>query len=934
MVFLIAGGVSGAIYAIMASGLVLTYSTSGIFNFSHGAIAYVTALFFFELNSGEGWGKLPAAFVAIVVFAPALGYFLDKIMFRRLATAGEMPQIVATVGLSIALPALGIFLVERLTTAAHLHLLSPDNVLTVPGLGPTPTHSYRLGGGVAINTDQLTTLAAAIICAVALWLLVRHTRVGLRMRATVDRRSLAGLRKINPDRSSGLAWILGAGLAGLAGVLSAPLIGLAASNFTGLMLTCAAAAVFAGLRSIPLAFIAGVALGVVQDVAAGYLLPHVKIPGLADAIPFILLLLGLLVINRRAERSTGVATEEAPLAPADFGVPRWRRTAPWAVGAVGLVIYTFVFANSFWVGLIVSGMCAALILLSYVVITGTGGMVSLAQAAFVTSAAMMVGLLVAHHIPFAVGLLAGVAVSVLLGVIVALPALRLGGLYLALATLALGLICDDVIFDIGPLFNKNQGWNIPAPSIGPLRFTTRRTQALLLFILVGLAVAAVRNLQRSATGRAAYALRSAPTAAGSSGVSATRVRLILFAVSACLAGLGGVLYASFDGSIQPTNFPAEVSLLWLAIIVTLGIRRPGYAVVAGLVSTVFPYILTFWTTSTAIPQILFGLGGVALAKSPEGSIAHMKRAVRSLERRREQAGGGHPAPAGVGHPAPAGAGVAGAVPPSEVVRVAGRGAEAAPVLTLAGVTAGYHGVDVLHGISLELVPGQLLGVLGSNGAGKSTLCSVISGALATSGGRVLLGGEDATGRPSYWRSRHGILLAPEGRGIFGGLTVDENLRILLPPRDERELVYQRFPALSDRRSVHARLLSGGEQQILALAPLLVHRPRVLIADEPYLGLAPQIVKQVMTVLGELRDDGVAVILVDEKSRDVLPIADKIAVLQLGRVVWSGDPDGIEAQELAAAYLGAGQPAADGSHRTRVPVAGRAADIGPSSGPPL
>ena len=169
---------SGAIYAIMASGLVLTYSTSGIFNFSHGAIAFVTALLFFELNTAEGWSTWAAAVVSILVFAPALGYFLDRIMFRRLSTAGEMPQIVATVGLSIALPAAAIFLVERLIGVQWLHLASPDNVLTVPGLGPTPTQSFSLGNGVSINTDQLATLAAAIVSALFLWLLVRHTPSG------------------------------------------------------------------------------------------------------------------------------------------------------------------------------------------------------------------------------------------------------------------------------------------------------------------------------------------------------------------------------------------------------------------------------------------------------------------------------------------------------------------------------------------------------------------------------------------------------------------------------------------------------------------------------------------------------------------------------------------------------------------------------------
>ena len=645
-----------------------------------------------------------------------------------------------------------------------------------------------------------------------------------------------------------------------------------------------------------MAFTAGIALGVVQDVAAGYLLPHVNIPGLADSIPFILLLLGLLVVNKDRKRSTRVATEEAPPASTDYDLPSWRRGLPWAVGAVALIGFTFLFADSFWVGLVVSGMCAALIFLSYVVITGTGGLVSLAQAAFVTSAAMIAGLMIAHGWPFAVSLLAGVGLSVLLGVVASLPAIRLGGLYLALATLAVGLICDDVIFDIGPLFNQNEGWNIPAPSIGPLHFDSPKSMALLLFILVGLAVLVVRNLQRSASGRSAYALRSSPVAAGSSGVSGTRIRLTLFVVSASLAGLGGVLYASFDGSIQPTNFPAQSSLLWLAIIVTLGIRRPGYAVIAGLISTVFPYLLTFLTTSTAIPQILFGLGGVALAKSPDGSIAHMKRAVLSLRRKRDLARAKSTEPD------------AEAIPEVEPVRVSAMARESsdAPVLCLEDVRAGYNGVDVLHGVSLDLAPGQLLGVLGSNGAGKSTLCNVMAGGIESSGGRVSLGEEDATDRPAYWRSRRGLLVAPEARGIFGGLTVDENLKILLPKREERDGVYDRFPALAQRKSVNANVLSGGEQQILALAPLLIHRPRVLIADEPYLGLAPQIVKQVMAVLAELRDDGVAVILVEEKSRDVVPIADMLAVLRLGHIIWTGRPDEIGSDELAAMYLGVGE----------------------------
>jgi ABC-type branched-subunit amino acid transport system ATPase component len=223
---------------------------------------------------------------------------------------------------------------------------------------------------------------------------------------------------------------------------------------------------------------------------------------------------------------------------------------------------------------------------------------------------------------------------------------------------------------------------------------------------------------------------------------------------------------------------------------------------------------------------------------------------------------------------------------------------------LEGIVAGYEDVEVLHGVDLELAEGSITAMVGANGAGKSTLCAVVAGLLAPTDGRVVLGGRDVTGLASFERARAGIMLAPEARGIFPGLTVEENLQVLLRTAAERDKAYERFPILRSRRKQTAGLLSGGEQQMLSLAPALAHPPGVFVADEPTLGLAPIAGETVMGAIAELRDLGCAVLLVEEKAREVLEVADAVAFMELGRIRWIGRRDQIDEEQLAATYLGA------------------------------
>ena len=250
--------------------------------------------------------------------------------------------------------------------------------------------------------------------------------------------------------------------------------------------------------------------------------------------------------------------------------------------------------------------------------------------------------------------------------------------------------------------------------------------------------------------------------------------------------------------------------------------------------------------------------------------------------------------------------------PEEAVVAARAGTHAAttsgdgasvPVIRLADVVAGYGDVEVLHGVSVAVEAGQVVALLGANGAGKSTLCGVAAGMVPATSGVVEVRGQDVSAAPAHARSRQGLLLVPEARGIFPGLTVEENLEVLLRDPALRQNAYDRFPILGERRKQVAGLLSGGEQQMLSLAPALADPPSVLIADEPTLGLAPLASEVVIEAIRELRDRGTAVLLVEEKASEVMKVADVVAFMELGHVVWMGPRAEADAERLAAAYLG-------------------------------
>jgi branched-chain amino acid transport system ATP-binding protein len=227
---------------------------------------------------------------------------------------------------------------------------------------------------------------------------------------------------------------------------------------------------------------------------------------------------------------------------------------------------------------------------------------------------------------------------------------------------------------------------------------------------------------------------------------------------------------------------------------------------------------------------------------------------------------------------------------------------------LTNITAGYGESTVLRGVSLQIPDGAVAALLGPNGAGKTTLMRVAAGLIRPRSGELRLGGADITHSSPHDRVKRGLCHIPEGRGVFPSLTVRENLSLQSAPRKQAESIERAvnaFPRLGERLSQLARTMSGGEQQMLALARAYIQSPRVVLLDEVSLGLAPKIVDEIFEFLAKLRDDGAALVLVEQYVNRALALADKVYLLNRGEIVFSGTPDQVDEATLFKQYVGVG-----------------------------
>jgi branched-chain amino acid transport system permease protein len=626
--YIITGLVLGSIYAIAASGLVVTYLSAGILNFAFGALAFLVARFYYCLNTEHHWAILPAFLLSVFVVAPVLGVFLYFALFRLLRLSSPLIKIVATIGLSVMIPPIADI------------LFGDTPVLLAPGLAPRPLSVYRVFD-VPVNTDQIVVYICVLAVLAFGTTILRYTRVGLRVRAMVDSPAMTSLSGTSPDRISGGVWAASTFLAGLIGVVAAPIIGLDAGSYTLLMVAAFAAVIAARLRSLPIAVAVGVVMGVAGSLVQYYVPPSSAFTQAAiPSIPFVVTAIFLVynIFRRgRVDEGEGVGGAlDRSIAPNNesaagaAGIPRAEPVRwPWVLGAVVVIGVFPLILSDFWVSLFLQGVAFGIIFLSFTLVTGEGGMIWLCQVTFAGVGALATAQLATNHgWPIGWAILGGGVIAVPIGVLLGLLCIRLGDLYVALVTLTFGLLMENLVFTRDTFTNFGNGVAIHRPDFAHSDRVFTYV-ALGVFVIMALIVL---NARKSTTGLALDAVRWGPTAARALGVSVVQMKVLVAGLAVFAAGIGGGLLATTTGTAVPSRYSTLAGLVWLAVLATLGIRSAVAALLAGLAFTVLPSIAAKYLPAafSEISAILFGLGAILLAKTPDGTVTTTARNVRRM----------------------------------------------------------------------------------------------------------------------------------------------------------------------------------------------------------------------------------------------------------------------------------------------------------------
>jgi branched-chain amino acid transport system permease protein len=614
--FGIVGLSTAAIYAIIGSGLVLTYTTTGVFNFAHGAAGMLAAFCYWQLTVGWGWPVPVALVVVLFVLAPAFGLLVERFVLRPVQALGEAERLVMTVAMLSGSIALARWIWDP-NVARPLFPFFADR----PSLHV---------GAATITWHQAITMLVALVVAAGLWFLLNRTRAGTEMRATVDDRALVGLTGADPGRANRVAWILGTQLAAVGGILIAPTVTLDASQLSLLIVSAYTAAVFGRLRSLPWTFVGAVVVGGMESYLAGYLPQNAYLPGLRLAAPALLLFLSLLVFPHRRLRGRVRRLVAVP-------VPAVRGTL---LLAVAIVVFGVVLASVLGAAdLLTLGPIFSLgvVAMSYVPLAGYAGQISLCQLSMAGIGAVVWAHLGADGQPWA--LVVAVVVAALVGALVALPALRLSGVYLALGTAAFAVVLDQWIFPL-PSFDVfgvrislfDQG---SVDVAGPRLFgiALDGEAALLVFAAVCLALVSVgvAALRRGRFGRRLIALRDSEAAYATLGGNLLSAKVLVFALSAGIAGLGGALYGMQQQSVTADQFSFVSGLPIFLVAVIGGLAAVGNGLFTGI-AFVAPTgaLIGLVSWSQNLVACLPGLAGIGLGRSPDGIVPRLRRGWQPL----------------------------------------------------------------------------------------------------------------------------------------------------------------------------------------------------------------------------------------------------------------------------------------------------------------
>jgi branched-chain amino acid transport system permease protein len=880
------GLVVGGLTALIALGMALVYRANRIINFAQADLGLAPTILTFLLLDEAGV-PYPVAVLVGLLAAVALGAVTERVVIRRFARSPRLLVTIATIGLSQVLVAAAVLL-PRLW----------DLDIVAGRIAPPLDATWQIGG-INFDANDLSGLIVTPLLILAVSVFLRHSDAGTAIRASADSADRAALLGVPVARLQTLVWSLAGFLAFAAVFLRSGILDVPSGSALGfgVLLRALVALLLGRLTDLTGVTAAAVALGVLE-MGIGW--NHD--PSVIDPILGVIVIVALIWRRREvgridlADAAAWRAADEVRPVPRSLAATtraRLIRLGTLAVIGTGAVALPAVLSvdQQFKAAAM---LIYAVLGLSLVLLSGWGGIVSLGQIAFFAIGAAVTGLAVGE---WGADLIAGLVVAMVVGAAAAallgVPALRLRGLYLAITTFAFSLATTSYL-----LSDEHFGW-VPnqrierAPLLGGFDVSSETAVYYLALVVLVVAMAGLRGIRTGRFGRALVGLRDNEPAAESYAVDPLRVRLAAFALSGAVAALAGGLFVHHERAFDPSSYGPIENLVVLTMVVVGGMTSLAGAVLGALFLFGARWFLEpgwqFLASGIGVLIVLLvapgGLAGLAYQIRDSWLRAVASRAGLTVAGFAAQEPGQARAPgvdAAPGRPAPAPDGE----PPSAPGDV---------LLDVADLEAGYGGVPVLHAVDLAVHRGESVALLGTNGAGKSTLLRSISGLVPPAAGSVTFDGASVTGLAPHQVAARGIVQMPGGAGTFPSLTVAENLRVAgwLRRRapsalaDDLARVRTLFPVLDERSDELAGNLSGGQQQMLALAMAVVTRPRLLMIDELSLGLAPAVVGELLRFVDHLRDEGTTLLVVEQSVNVALELADRAVFLERGEVRFSG-----------------------------------------------
>ncbi|MGH1561651.1 ABC transporter permease [Mumia sp. DW29H23] len=586
VLFVTLGFAVGSVYATIASSLVAVHAATGVLNFAQGSIALWGVWVAAELGT-SGTLVLPvgsislspepvAAPVAVtlgVLSSTAVALLTHLLVLRPLRSAPILSQVAASVGVMLLIVSLVPLRFE--TTASIAAPILPESTVEILG---TP-----------VSVSDLILLGLAIAVALGLAAYLRFTRWGTATRASSEDETAVALTGYAPDRLAAVVWTVTGAATGLVAIMASPTVGLDPLSYTFYVLPGLAAALVARLRSVMVACVAGLAIGIFQSLllmmSTYAFWPTWAQAGFGDTVPFLIVVVALFVVGKSVPARGGVVTTKMPAVR-----PPSLRPVP-ALALLGGAVAAVLLTEGSWRFGVVTSIIMALIALSLVVLTGYLGQISLAAMAFAGTGGFVLSRVTTEYgIPFPLSLVVPALVATVLGIVVGIPALRIRGAHLAVVTLAGALAIQSFVFG-NPAFTPFEGNLIADPSFLGIDLAVRSgttltttSFALMVIAVVGVLTWFTARLMRGRTGRAFLAVRSNERAAASAGINVAATKLLGFALSAFIAGIGGCLIGYSRSQLSVESFNVLVGLTLLCTVYVAGITSITGAVVAGLLA--------------------------------------------------------------------------------------------------------------------------------------------------------------------------------------------------------------------------------------------------------------------------------------------------------------------------------------------------------------